>query len=62
MLSPIKFVTGSSEQLDASPITEGAIYFIPSINGGPGDVAYDFHGHRSWIVNPKVVEYNELTT
>lgn len=47
MLSPIKFVTGSREQLDASPITEGAIYFIPSTTGGPGDVAYDFNGCRS---------------
>ena len=53
-------MTGSREQLDASPITEGAIYFIPSTTGGPGDVAYDFNGCRSWVSNPRIVTYRDL--
>ena len=59
-LSLVKFKSGTRDQLDDTPITEGTVYFVPDSNNGNGDIAYDLEGYRSWVTSPKVLTMAEL--
>lgn len=59
-LSLVKFKSGTRDQLDDTPITEGTVYFVPDSNNGNGDIAYDLGGSRTWVPSPKIITYSMM--
>ena len=60
MSSLVKFYSGNKTQLEQHAISNGAVYFIPDVNHGLGNIAFDLNGVRTWVMAPKIITLNDL--
>lgn len=59
-MSLVKFFTGEESDLNARPVTNGNVYFLPNANDGLGNIAYDLDDCRSWVTSSKILTVSEL--